>query len=92
MSVGRADFLFLTEPGGRLISVVHRFNTIPCSCSIFSFDPTVTTGPGVIFWSASKKQLTKTTLMKLAKSPVYQQVTVRNHNTVFKLLDLFESE
>ena len=51
---------------------------------------TVTAGPGVIFWSASKSQLTKTTMMKLAKEPVYQQMTVRNHNTVFKLLDLFQ--
>ena len=51
---------------------------------------TVTTGPGVVFWSASKKHLTRTTLMKLAAAPVYQQVTVRNHNTVFKLLELFE--
>ncbi len=51
---------------------------------------TVTAGPGVIFWSASKKQLTKTTLMKLAAAPVYKQMTVRNHNTTFKLLELFE--
>ena len=51
---------------------------------------TVTTGPGVIFWSASKKHLTKTTMMKLAAAPAYQQMTVRNHNTVFKLLELFE--
>ncbi|MDA7950094.1 MAG: DUF1697 domain-containing protein [Pirellulaceae bacterium] len=51
---------------------------------------TVTSGPGVIFWSVSKKQLTKTTFMKLAKEPVYQQMTIRNHNTVFKLLELFE--
>ena len=51
---------------------------------------TITTGPGVIFWSVSKKQLTKTTLMKLAKEPVYQQMTIRNHNTAFKLLELFE--
>ena len=53
---------------------------------------TVTSGPGVIFWSAAKKQLAKTTMMKLAKSPVYLQVTVRNHNTVFKLLELLDSE
>ena len=52
---------------------------------------TVTTGPGVIFWSVSKRHLSQTTLMKLSKEPVYQQMTVRNHNTVFKLLELFES-
>ena len=51
---------------------------------------TITTGPGVIFWSVSKKQLTKTSLMKLAKEPVYQRMTIRNHNTAFKLLELFE--
>lgn len=51
---------------------------------------TITAGPGVIFWSVSKKQLTKTTFMKLAKEPVYQQMTIRNHNTAFKLLELFE--
>ncbi len=51
---------------------------------------TITTGPGVLFWSVSKKELTKATFMKLAKEPVYQQVTIRNHNTVFKLLELFE--
>ena len=50
----------------------------------------LTAGPGVIFWSVSKKQLTKTTFMKLAKESVYQQMTIRNHNTAFKLLELFE--
>ncbi len=28
--------------------------------------------------------------MKLSKEPVYQEVTVRNHNTALKLLALFE--
>lgn len=45
----------------------------------------------MIFWSISKQHQSKTTLMKLAKDPVYQQVTVRNHNTVFKLLELFDA-
>ena len=47
------------------------------------------TGPGVIFWSASRQHLARTTIMKLAKLPLYQQLTVRNHNTTFKLRDLF---
>lgn len=51
---------------------------------------TVTLGPGLIFWSISKKQQSKTTLMKLPKFAVYQQMTIRNHNTVLKLLKLFE--
>ena len=51
---------------------------------------TVTVGPGVIFWSVPKEQQARSTLMKLSASPVYQQVTVRNHNTVSRLLELFE--
>ena len=47
-------------------------------------------GRKVIFWSVSKESLTKTSYMKLAKLPVYQEVTIRNHNTVFKLLQLFD--
>jgi uncharacterized protein (DUF1697 family) len=45
---------------------------------------------GTIFWSASKKNLGKTTIMKLGSMPVYKQMTVRNHNTTFKLLTLLE--
>ena len=51
---------------------------------------TVTAGPGVVFWSVSKKQVTRASMMKLPSEAVYQQMTVRNHNTVFKLLELFE--
>ncbi len=50
----------------------------------------VTAGPGVVFWSVSKKQLTRAGMMKLPAAAVYRQVTVRNHNTVFRLLELFE--
>ena len=50
----------------------------------------VTPGSGVIFWSISKQQQSQTTLMKLAADPLYQRMTVRNHNTVFELLELFE--
>ena len=52
---------------------------------------TVTAGRGVVFWSISKAEQAKTTYMKLPAAPVYRQVTIRNHNTVFKLLDLFEN-
>ena len=47
-------------------------------------------GPGVIFWSVSKQHQTRTTWMKLAAAPAYQHVTVRNHRTVFRLLELLE--
>ena len=50
----------------------------------------ITSGDKVVFWSVSKENLTKTSYMKLAKLQVYQGVTIRNHNTVFKLLQLFD--
>ena len=43
-----------------------------------------------IFWSASKNNLGKTTIMKLASLPIYKQMTVRNHRTTFKLLELLD--
>ena len=51
---------------------------------------TITAAPGIIFWSASIKHLTRTSMMKLAATPAYRQLTVRNHNTFYKLAELFE--
>ena len=51
---------------------------------------TLASGPGVIFWSISKRHQTRTTWMKLAAAPVYQHVTVRNHRTVLRLRELLE--
>ncbi len=49
----------------------------------------VSIGPGVIFWSVTKKLFGRSSITKFGASPAYQEVTVRNHNTVFKLLELF---
>ena len=51
---------------------------------------TLSSGPGVIFWSISKQHQTRTTWMKLAAAPVYQHLTVRNHRTVFRLRELLD--
>ena len=51
---------------------------------------TVAVGPGVVFWSISKQHQTRTTWMKLASAPVYRQLTVRNHRTVFRLRELLD--
>lgn len=51
---------------------------------------TLAVTPRVLFWSASQAHLGRTTMMKIGKSPLYDQVTVRNHHTVFKLVDLFD--
>ena len=51
---------------------------------------TIAAGPGVVFWSAAKDRITRSAFMKLPSLPVYQQVTIRNHNTVRKLAALLE--
>ena len=51
---------------------------------------TVAAGPGVIFWSTEKKRVTRSAFVKLPALPVYQQVTIRNHNTVRRLAALLE--
>jgi uncharacterized protein (DUF1697 family) len=45
-------------------------------------------GEGVLYQSMSKELYGKTTTGKLASSPVYKNMTVRNHNTCIKLADL----
>ena len=51
---------------------------------------TVAAGPGVIFWSAEKQRVTRSAFVKLPALPVYQQVTIRNHNTVRRLAALLD--
>ena len=52
---------------------------------------TITLGSGVIYSSVSKKHVSKSVLRKFPLTPGYQQVTVRNHNTVYKIIKLFEN-
>lgn len=51
---------------------------------------TVAAGPGVVFWSADKKRVTRSAFVKLPAHPIYQRVTIRNHNTVRRLATLLE--
>jgi uncharacterized protein (DUF1697 family) len=48
----------------------------------------VTAGPRVLFWTASKEHLGKTSMMRLSRHALYKSLTVRNHKTVFKLREL----
>ena len=45
---------------------------------------------GAIFWSIFKSQVTKSSFVKLPQQAIYKQLTIRNHNTAFKLRSLFE--
>lgn len=63
---------------------------------IGQFDPpdkeveTITLGRQVIYSSVSKTHLARSVLRKLAATPHYQQVTVRNHNPVNRINKLFD--
>lgn len=50
---------------------------------------TMEPGEGVLYQSMSLKLFGRTTTGKLASSPTYKRLTVRNYNTVTKLLNLF---
>jgi uncharacterized protein (DUF1697 family) len=47
--------------------------------------------PGAVIWRVDRKNATKSGLMKLVGTPLYQQMTIRNCNTARKLLALMES-
>ncbi len=51
----------------------------------------VTWRPGVLFWTARFADLTRTSMVKLASKPLYQQMTVRNWNTTRKVLALMQA-
>lgn len=46
-------------------------------------------GKGVLYQSMSRKLFGRTATGKLAGSPIYKQLTIRNYNTATKLLSLF---
>lgn len=44
--------------------------------------------PGAIIWSVSKEEINKSKLLRIVGTPFYKRVTIRNCNTVRKLLSL----
>jgi uncharacterized protein (DUF1697 family) len=47
--------------------------------------------PGTLLWSARFKDLTRTTMIKLASHKLFQDMTVRNLNTTRKLHELMQN-
>jgi uncharacterized protein (DUF1697 family) len=47
--------------------------------------------PGAIIWKVDRPDVTKSGMMKLVGTPLYQQMTIRNCNTARKLLELMET-
>lgn len=46
---------------------------------------------GALIWRVDRKDVTRSGMMKLARSPLYKQMTIRNCNTTRKLLPLMEA-
>ena len=47
---------------------------------------------GALIWCVDKKDVTRSGMMKLAGSPLYKRMTIRNCNTTRKLLQVMEAD
>ncbi len=47
--------------------------------------------PGAVIWRADRENVTRSGYMKLAATPLYKRMTIRNCNTTRKLLELMEA-
>ena len=47
--------------------------------------------PGVLLWSAKTSDLTKSTMLKVNRSPLYKEMTVRGFNTTKKIFELMKN-
>ena len=52
----------------------------------------VKAGPGVVYMYSLLSGITRTGFTKLAGTPAYKAITMRNYNTVQKLLELIQSQ
>lgn len=46
--------------------------------------------PGIVLWKVERKNASKSGKMKLSGSKLYQQMTIRNVNTVRKIHEIME--
>ncbi len=79
------NYLFLKRPWNEA-EVMQAIG--PLGPDLESAEP----GRGVIYQSMSIKFFGRTTGGKIAGKPVYKLMTIRNHNTVTKLLELLREE
>ncbi|MEO6513436.1 MAG: DUF1697 domain-containing protein [Candidatus Saccharimonadales bacterium] len=77
------NLLVLTEPVPMKEVVVAIGDLKP---DIENMEP----GTGVLYQSMSRKLFGRTTTGKLAASPIYKKMTIRNYNTATKLLKLLD--
>jgi uncharacterized protein (DUF1697 family) len=72
-----------------LLVLIEPYNIQEVMESVGTIKPDIeslTAGQGVLYQSMSKELFGKTTTGKLASSPLYKKMTVRNYNTCMKLI------
>ncbi len=80
----RCYVAFIREP----VAVKDAIREFELRDGVDSIQP----GEGVIYMSTLLSGLTKSKLTKIIAKKVYQDITIRNYNTVRKLLSLMESD
>jgi len=96
-TVDRAPRGFGTEPGKYLFDVVFLKEPLTASVAMnsLSTNPAVDevhAGTGVLYFSRLMAKATQSRLNKIASSPIYPSVTIRNWNTTTKLLSMMDTK
>lgn len=83
------------DPSDKRCNVVFLRHTIDESSLVEQFHPKPEIEelhyvPGALLWSAQLATLTKSTMLKLAVSPLYQDMTIRRLSTARKLYELLK--
>lgn len=74
-----------------LLIMIEPYNMAETVAAVGTLKPDIETmlpGEGVLYQSMSKELFGRTTTGKLAASPAYKKMTIRNYNTATKLLGL----
>jgi uncharacterized protein (DUF1697 family) len=85
------------DPSDKRCNVIFLSHTIDAPSLVEQFHPKpgieeLHYVPGALLWSASLAVLTKSTMLKLAVSPLYEDMTIRRLSSVMKINELLQSE
>lgn len=86
-----------SDPTDKRCNVIYLSHTLdkPSLLNEFSPKPNIEElhyFPGVLLWSAKLTDLTKSRMIKVSSSPLYQDMTIRGLNTTRKLCDMLHQE
>lgn len=85
------------DPSDKRCNVIFLRHTIDAPGLVKQFHPKPDIEelhyvPGALLWSASLDTLTKSTMLKLAASPLYQDMTIRRLSSAMKINKLLQVE